>query len=1067
MTKRTRNFISFILTLCLLLSILPAASAAAASEQSTGSIAEATATVEEPTTTQDELPILQLDADCQILKHVDEEAFAAGKHIARLPEEETLSSYVFLNADGSKTAYFMDQPVKFTDADGSIKEKNLTLTAATEGYTTTQNDIQLTLPTDPTSGIRIVYNNRMITLIPQGGTLTASAQVANNSVTYPDYYGEGMSLRYTPTLSGVKEDILLDAYAGINRFTFRLNTGGLNLYQANGRYFLAESKTGTDRIVLGDVVVYDANSKFSMGTLTSQTIMPGQAYLLTLTVDEAFLTDEATAYPVTIDPTLEVSDNTTAGSIEDATIYEGKPTLNTGTWQYNRAGYYDSSYGVGHIVVRLKGLLESNEYINISADNITSATFNIKDADSGAAGTLYLYPMHSNSTWTETGITWGNKGTYVGIAYDTVSVGSNQWASFDITDLLKDWKNGNRNPNAGFIIDASSQNTRLKSFYSSENTTTAYRPYVTMTYASSLTLSQTTTSVQEGYTTTLSVTSNTGNQPISWRSSSQAVATVNNGVVTAIKAGQTVITATTPDGSSGSCVVYVKIVDGVYYIKNYTSGYYMSAQSGGISAGTRIVQTPKTSSTSDGLWQLWKIRYLSNGQYSIRPLHKLDMGLGCSSAPLLMYIGTTDTYSTTNSYARWSVQWSTSGYVFSNNGKSGYALCTSSTSDDGTYINAATGDIANVFRWTLERTTTNPKVILYASDTGRAVENMRRGVAPSQTSSLSDINLTYTFSSSISLNQSVTWASMNSSIATVNSSTGAVTGVAIGTTTIYATAQLNGTAYSAYYTLVVSEIPISGSELEYDPDIWNIFEVKWNTNCYAYALNNQIYPDSGGFSFLQPGELAGLVLSDVPLTTDNVISYVQADAAAQGFMFAAIDKNDCCPTGSYKVALVIDDGSDYHWYRQNPDGTWSHKLGENPVANLDASGSVITNPETADNNYSSHQYTDYVGFYCISPLNNMYNASNATNLSVNAILAENERPNLCLSDVSSITPGMAYDDVVSEIGAPHRYLEARIIVAEYDLVDGTVFIVKFIDRDNQLIVESCQIGGSCIYEENY
>jgi hypothetical protein len=171
---------------------------------------------------------------------VDPEVFAAGNHIARLPEQETLSSYVFLNADGSQTVYYMDQPVKFQKADGTVVDKNLTLTAATEGYTTTQNDIQLSIPTNPSNGIRLVYDNHQITLIPQGGTLTNAAQTTDSSVTYPDYYGEGMSLRYTPTLSGVKEDILLDAYSGMNSFTFRLNTGGLNLYQANVRYFLAE-----------------------------------------------------------------------------------------------------------------------------------------------------------------------------------------------------------------------------------------------------------------------------------------------------------------------------------------------------------------------------------------------------------------------------------------------------------------------------------------------------------------------------------------------------------------------------------------------------------------------------------------------------------------------------------------------------------------------------------------------------------------------------------------------------------------------------------------------------------
>ena len=263
MSKRTKVTFSFILVICLLLSGLPSIAPAAATEVDASLISpitESTATesqavAEQAAAVTEEIPALQLDADCQILSHVDAEVFAAGNHIARLPEEETLSNYVFLNVDGTKTVYYMDQPVKFEKADGTVVEKNLTLTAATGGYTTTQNDIQLTIPTDPTNGIRLVYDNHAITLIPQGGTLSTAPQTTDSSVTYPDYYGEGMSLRYTPTLSGVKEDILLDAYSGMNSFTFRLNTGGLNWNYMNkiltswhsAGYKTAEQVRGGDR----------------------------------------------------------------------------------------------------------------------------------------------------------------------------------------------------------------------------------------------------------------------------------------------------------------------------------------------------------------------------------------------------------------------------------------------------------------------------------------------------------------------------------------------------------------------------------------------------------------------------------------------------------------------------------------------------------------------------------------------------------------------------------------------------------------------------------------------------
>ena len=82
-----------------------------------------------------------------------------------------------------------------------------------------------------------------------------------------------------------------------------------------------------------------------------------------------------------------------------------------------------------------------------------------------------------------------------------------------------------------------------------------------------------------------------------------------------------------------------------------------------------------------------------------------------------------------------------------------------------------------------------------------------------------------------------------------------------------------------------------------------------------------------------------------------------------------------CSSGSYKVALVLDlsvPNLDYHWYRQNPDGTWSHKRGSTEVINYDASNNIIVDPEIADRNYtgSGLNYSIFVGFFEVTPLNN-------------------------------------------------------------------------------------------------
>lgn len=96
---------------------------------------------------------------------------------------------------------------------------------------------------------------------------------------------------------------------------------------------------------------------------------------------------------------------------------------------------------------------------------------------------------------------------------------------------------------------------------------------------------------------------------------------------------------------------------------------------------------------------------------------------------------------------------------------------------------------------------------------------------------------------------------------------------------------------------------------------------------------------------------------------------MRLDAKEYGFIFNAINKYTTCRPGCYKVALVIAPEQDYHWYRQNSDGTWSHKLGPSPVTNVDAGNQIITDPETCNRNYSRNlNYEEFVGFYEVSPV---------------------------------------------------------------------------------------------------
>jgi len=69
----------------------------------------------------------------------------------------------------------------------------------------------------------------------------------------------------------------------------------------------------------------------------------------------------------------------------------------------------------------------------------------------------------------------------------------------------------------------------------------------------------------------------------------------------------------------------------------------------------------------------------------------------------------------------------------------------------------------------------------------------------------------------------------------------------------------------------------------------------------------------------------------------------------------------------------MDPGVDYHWYRLDSTGKWSHKPGPTPATNVDASGNPIASPETANRDYSgpdySLNYSVFCGYFCVDKNN--------------------------------------------------------------------------------------------------
>lgn len=188
------------------------------------------------------------------------------------------------------------------------------------------------------------------------------------------------------------------------------------------------------------------------------------------------------------------------------------------------------------------------------------------------------------------------------------------------------------------------------------------------------------------------------------------------------------------------------------------------------------------------------------------------------------------------------------------------------------------------------------------------------------------------------------------------------------------------TFYPSEYSM-----PVSTYEAPFEPEKWDKYmpdngpeysQLVNATNCYEYALNAKLNPASRKPEPIDPGFSENEDLGNVtkPIDIGKLLSYIKADSANYGFEFKEIGKNDRAAQDCYKVALYVDDEAptyDYHWYRQNPDGSWSSKFMRLPPSKLDFADKLIMDPGKCSREKSASfiNYRKLVGFFQIKPLN--------------------------------------------------------------------------------------------------
>ncbi|MFE7958248.1 LamG-like jellyroll fold domain-containing protein [Streptomyces sp. NPDC057413] len=395
---------------------------------------------------------------------------------------------VFHNANGTTTRRVYFSRRNFRAPDGSWKPIDTTPVKSGGRWREKANDVAVDLAgvagderlasVESGSGHHVAYALKGAQDVP--GVTDADGTVSYAGV-LPD-----TDLELVPLADGVKEKIVLSSANAPTSWSFKLDASGLTprLADQGSVEFTDASGAVVERIPHAFMQDSSVDRRSGEPT-TSQAVeyglsRSGDDWILTMTADRSWLAAKNRVWPVTVDPTLAVSDSTYA---------ESNLSGDHSTEDVLKVGSYDSGTHSANSFLHLTGLTGM-----ISGQTVSAASLHLFDiwAATCTAEPFSVAPI--SASWSGSSVT-----SYPGPAYDspalgqltanpgaacTNSGGSRTTGTWMNVPLNTTWFNGIAGgtvSNHGLALYSTNTDALHWKQFDSVNAPTSYRPYLDLT----------------------------------------------------------------------------------------------------------------------------------------------------------------------------------------------------------------------------------------------------------------------------------------------------------------------------------------------------------------------------------------------------------------------------------------------------------------------------------------------------------------------------------------------------------------------------------------------------------